>query len=170
VPALTRFLEQMSEGIRIAGGFGAAMLNFGTMNPDPGAAIASANRTSSGSTRASRATTTRPRTPASTASSSSRRSGAVRCSSCSARGARGSHGRREPRRARSALAHAAGAVVGLSVADLHQDQTELRLYTRAAQQLEEELGKLQDLSKAQIVINRVTTGSWKDLSSSTRHT
>jgi hypothetical protein len=39
----------------------------------------------------------------------------------------------------------------------------LRLYTRAMQQLEEELGKLQDLSKAQIVINRVTTGSWKDL-------
>jgi lambda family phage tail tape measure protein len=41
--------------------------------------------------------------------------------------------------------------------------TELTLYTRAMQQLEEELGKLQDLSKAQIVINRVTTGSWKDL-------
>lgn len=33
VPALTDFLEQMTEGAKIAGGFGKALLFFGTMNP-----------------------------------------------------------------------------------------------------------------------------------------
>jgi hypothetical protein len=52
---------------------------------------------------------------------------------------------------------------GYQSKDLAAAKREAKLYTRAMQQLEEELGKLQNLSKAEIVINRVTTGSWKDL-------
>ena len=42
-------------------------------------------------------------------------------------------------------------------------QAETRLYTSALQQLEEKLGKSNSLSEEQIVLNRVTTGSWRDL-------
>jgi lambda family phage tail tape measure protein len=52
---------------------------------------------------------------------------------------------------------------GYQSPDLHKNDTESKLYTRSLQQLEEELGKLNDLGKAEIVINRVSTGSWKDL-------
>lgn len=41
-PALTRMLEQMAEGIRIAGGFGNALLTFGTMSPFQSASKAAA--------------------------------------------------------------------------------------------------------------------------------
>ena len=42
-------------------------------------------------------------------------------------------------------------------------ERETRLYTSALQQLEEKLGKSNSLSEEQIVLNRVTAGSWKDL-------
>jgi lambda family phage tail tape measure protein len=52
---------------------------------------------------------------------------------------------------------------GYQSPDLHKGEQELRLFIRAQQQLEEELGKINELTKAEIVINRVSTGSWKDL-------
>jgi lambda family phage tail tape measure protein len=52
---------------------------------------------------------------------------------------------------------------GYQSPDLHKNEQELRLFIRAQQQLEEELGKINELTKAEIVINRVSTGSWKDL-------
>jgi lambda family phage tail tape measure protein len=52
---------------------------------------------------------------------------------------------------------------GYQSPDLHKGEQELRLFIRAQQQLEEELGKVNELTKAEIVINRVSTGSWKDL-------
>jgi lambda family phage tail tape measure protein len=61
-------------------------------------------------------------------------------------------------RSRSPLASS-----GYQSADLHAGEIEMKQYVRAMQSLEEELGKVNELSKAQVVINRVTTGSWKGL-------
>jgi lambda family phage tail tape measure protein len=164
VPALTRFLDQMSEGIRIAGGFGAALLNFGTMNANPGSAIASANL----DLERLRARQQSYHDPAEDASlnrliqlAEQRRQFAQFLQRQDALQGRTGDENLDARDLRSREPKSSS---GYQSPNVHADQTELHLYTRAAQQLEEELGKLQDLSKAQIVINRVTTGSWKDLS------
>jgi lambda family phage tail tape measure protein len=161
VPALTRFLEQMSEGIRIAGGFGAAMLNFGTMNPNPGAAIASANldlerlyarkqsyhdpAEDSGINRLIQLAEQRRQF-----SQFLQRQNALE-------GRTGD----ENLDARDLRSRGPAPSSGYQSADIHQEEQETRLYIRALQQLEEELGKLQDMSKAQIVINRLVAGSWQ---------
>jgi lambda family phage tail tape measure protein len=56
-----------------------------------------------------------------------------------------------------------GMSSGYQSPDLGREQSELKLYTHALQQLEEELGKLNQMSKADLVINRLTHGSWQGI-------
>lgn len=167
IPALTRFIEQMVEGTRIAGGFGAAIRMLSGINPGP--SIAQNIRATEEELAAWQQAGAVGRffqkpLGATYAGTEGDLRGRIEFLKFMQRQS-ALEGRTGEQfwDARDYSAHMPSPSSGYQSPDLHASELETKLYTRALQQLEEELGKLNDLSKAQIVINRLVAGSWQGI-------
>jgi lambda family phage tail tape measure protein len=172
-PALTSFIEQMAEGTRIAGGFAQAMMLFG-VRMAPGESIADIRKQlqdlESFRAQATPGQMFKYRVlddpfgqDVDTQIAAVRKMYQFQQFLQRQDALAGRTGE-ENWDARDLRSRSPKPSSGYQSEDLHAGEIEMKQYVRAMQQLEEELGKIQDLSKAQIVINRVTTGSWKGLS------